>query len=296
MLRKYSEVLIEPVISESARFYLHDEPTLYPQFADLLSFSRELGLSPVPTLSTNGIGLAVRNDWEQMLDELKNSGVKGLNISLFGDLAYHDWFTGKTDSFSQAHIAAERAAAKGFWIHWNLHLTKQNSNEISNLASNMKEQKFHVYVPVYTPRWEKWGSIAATGTQKREISRKLRKLIDENLKTESEWIEICQSGVDLKEYLTHTESNPDHKSKSVYEFDNILYDDVVDYPQFKIGSVHDSSFRDIFSSTDKSEGMKAWESSSIAELAKQYGDPDSDKLDDLRRLWLKWFVKSGGLL
>ena len=165
-----------------------------------------------------------------MLDEFKNSGVKGLNISLFGDQAYHDWFTGETDSFSQAHIAAERAEAKGFWIHWNLHLTNQNLNEISTLASNMKEKKFHVYVPVYTPRWEKWDSIAATGSQISEISEELKKLIDDNLKTESEWIEICQSGIELQEHLTYTESNPEYKSKSVYEFGNILYDDVVDYP------------------------------------------------------------------
>ena len=160
ILDNYARVLDDPVITDSARLAIQDEPTLYPEIIELLSYVRNLGLVYMPLLSTNGIGLVTRKEWKDILKEFRKSGVKVLNMSLFGEKDYHNWFAGRNDSYQLIRRAAQRAKEMGFRLKWNLFVTSQNADQIARLAEELEDDWHSISIPFYSEIWNNNSAIA----------------------------------------------------------------------------------------------------------------------------------------
>jgi len=150
ILDGFAGTLSEPAITKLARFYTLDELTLYPDIIKLLSYSREINVLPIPTLSTNGSGIAIRENWEEIIQELKKSGVHGFNMSFFGNEEYHDWFTGTKGAFNRSIKATRRAEANGLRVHWNLFLTNENVDDMVQLSLKKGDHRKSYSIPLET--------------------------------------------------------------------------------------------------------------------------------------------------
>jgi MoaA/NifB/PqqE/SkfB family radical SAM enzyme len=288
----YSKVLANPAITDSARLAIQDEPTLYPEIIELLSYARELGLVYMPLLSTNGIGLIMRAEWKEILDEFRKSGVKVLNMSLFGEKDYHNWFAGRNDSYQLIRRAAQRAKDTGFRLKWNLFVTSQNADQIARLAEELEEDWHSISIPFYSKNWHNNSALPPSIEDLAPLPKESMQWIESYYKSESQWVDICSNPKEIEKLLSGSEENPDHKSKAIYLRNNILYDYHWDLPQFQLGNIMKDSLRDIYLIEDKSPGIQSWLKSDVSALAEKYGNTENSKLGHLKDYWFVWHLMS----
>ena len=292
MIDNYARVLDDTAITDSARIAIQDEPTLYPEIIELLSYARDLGLVYMPLLSTNGIGLVKRREWKVILEEFRRSGVKVLNMSLFGEKEYHNWYAGRNDSYQIIRRAAQRAKDMGFQLKWNLFATNQNADQIARLAEELEGDWHNISIPFYSETWDDNSSIAPSIEDLALLPKQYLKKIESSRRSESQWIKMCSDKEDISNHLPDSEENPDHRSKGIYERYGILYDYHWDLPQFQLGNIMEDSLRDIYLSEDRSPGMQLWLESDVSALAEKYGNKENSKLDYLMNYWFMWCLKS----
>lgn len=196
MIDNYAGVLDDPAITDSARLCIQDEPTLYPEIIELLSYARKMGIVHLPLLSTNGIGLVTRTEWKEILDEFRRSGVKVLNMSLFGEKDYHNWFAGRNDSYQLIRRAAQRAKDMGFRLKWNLFVTSQNADQIARLAEELEDDWNSISIPFYSETWDNNSALALSieNLALAPLPKESMQWIESYYKSESQWIKICSSG------------------------------------------------------------------------------------------------------
>ncbi|MBD3278222.1 MAG: radical SAM protein [Candidatus Aegiribacteria sp.] len=290
LLDRFAEVLAEPAITEHALFYTMDELTLFPNVLGLLSYARDINILPVPTLSTNGAGIAVREDWEDILQALKDSGVHGFNMSFFGEREYHDWFTGREGSFDRALKATRRAEENGLWVHWNLFLTSQNVEQLARVSSMKSDTKKTFSIPGEVPRWKHHADIHAGIDVFEKIPDELRQFVRDDFHSEREWIEQILSGEFQSEEEDCT-SEPAQRIKGIIQSGDTLYLTNI-YPGFEIGSIAEASLRDQYEDVSQPPGAVFEENMDLVESAKRLGIRESDKAYTIHHLHLKWLVES----
>jgi len=295
ILDKYSEVLS---ITEKPRIYLHDEPTLYPEIIELLIYTSKKGIKPVPTLSTNGVGFVKRDNWKDIISAFIDNGVKGLNMSLFGNKDYHDKFAGFKGSYKIIREAAKRAKALGLWIHWNLFLTKDNIDQMLSLYKELPDKSKVLSIPGSTNKWIKWDNIHITDKEinlitktpeKYFYSQKFPKSKSLYIKSENEWIEMCLKGQNMKKYLENEEDS-DYKSMCLMEQDYNIFD--MTFNQiFKVGNLLKDSLKELYLNEKCSRGLTEFNNSDPAILAKKYGDKNNNKVYYFENIMQTWLLK-----
>jgi len=90
MIDAMAELREEPVIAEKTILYFLDELTLHPQVIEILRYCRERDVLPQQFLVSNGLGIATRDNWKEILNELGKCGLKGFLMTINGDEEYHD--------------------------------------------------------------------------------------------------------------------------------------------------------------------------------------------------------------
>ena len=149
----------EPSIADLVLISFLDELTLHPDVIEILRYCRERNVLPQQTLVTNGHGIAIRDNWQEILDELRKCGLRGFLMTINGDVDYHDWFTGVNGSFEKTQTATRRANEHGFPVHWNMYLTSENVSQVTASARAKGDDRITISIPSPTARWMNWGSI-----------------------------------------------------------------------------------------------------------------------------------------
>lgn len=292
IIDNYAEVLNEPAITESALLYLHDEPTLYPKLLELWRYGYEKGVKPVPTLSTNGFGIVKRKEGEEILAAFKAYGGRGLNMALYGEREYHDWFAGFKGSYDTRREAARKAKVHGFWIHWNIYLTKENIDQIIRLLDELTEDYKDIGGPNFTLKWESWADLHITQKEMDRIPEEYRKFTAEQKwpkyapKSEAEWVRIALSGEDLTLYTKEDEI----PNAWAMDIGGDLFDCEPCLPMFKLGNLKTNSLREIFANGKQSAGWCTLMNTDLALLARKVGDPHNGRLYHFEAIRLKWFL------
>lgn len=299
IIDNYSEVYNSPSITEQARIYIHNEPTIYPEIVELLNYAGSKNIVPVPVVSTNGVGIARRDNWEDIVNTFKTHGVKGLNMSLFGESEYHNEFTGCKDSFEDTLEAARRVKSRGLKVHWNLYLLKDNADQVVNLVEQLPEDSKDICTPCHAENWEIHRNIHPTMTEINkipdDIKSKYLSWLNRNRhkcsedKSEAEWVEICSKGEKWKEYL---EPNWGYESFSLMNLGDDLYDYEVFNPSFKVGNLKQDSLRYLFENRIHSRGYTEFWNSDPVKLSQKYSDSNNESLDCFECIRKKWFLKS----
>ena len=300
IIDKYAELLEHPAVTNKAQLYFHDDPTLYPNIAGLLDHVKSKGLSVCPTLSTNGFGLVKRPDGQEILQAFINSGIKGLNIALYGDREYHDWFAGLNGSFDMRLRAAAMAKEAGLWVHWNLYLTRNNTRQLITLTKELNTKNIDIAPPGFTSNWSRYPALHPTMAEYDIIRREMPEFTYEKrfagnprmgtILPESRWVEICRNADELKPYLEDDNAEPEPVVKTMWlmEIESNLYDSEECFPAYLVGNILRDSLRGIYESGKHSAGYGLLKDENTICLAEQHGDPRGEfigLIDVMRTIW-----------
>lgn len=103
------------------------EPTVHPEFVRLKEYERSLipeaRRHEFDMLSSNGYGLAHRDDWQASYQALAAVGFTGIGFAIHGLEEEHDWFVRRPGAYRDILVAVERTLASGMraqvWICMN---------------------------------------------------------------------------------------------------------------------------------------------------------------------------------
>lgn len=287
MIDGMAETLQKPALTDKVLLYFLDELTLHPKVIEILTYCRERNVLPQQTLVTNGLGIATRDNWEEILSELKMCGLKGFLMTVNGDEEYHDWFTGSKGSFQKTLTATRRANAHGFGVVWNMFLTNDNVDQVVKTARMKGDDKIKISIPGHSTKWRQWSHIHADIDVFSKIPKDCQKYVRQDFRSEAEWVDLI-----LKGELDSPKQEPENienklKVKGYFECNGIVYDAVV-LPEYEAGPVNYETLRELYSSDDLPPGIIADETMDILKMAKKYGDPNSTVAFSLHGLKRKW--------
>lgn len=208
MIDGMAKTLQEPAITKKALVYFLDELTLHPQATEILAYCRECNVLPQPTLVTNGQGIAARDNWREILSELKKCDLNGFLMTINGDEEYHDWFTGRKGSFQRTIEATRRANEYDLWVMWNMYLTNENVDQVVESARMKGDDRIRISVPINTKRWKEWSHIHADIDVFSRIPEDCRQYVRGDYRSESEWIDLI-----LNEGINSLEEKPEDSKK-----------------------------------------------------------------------------------
>ena len=277
MIDGIAELREDPVLAETTILYFLDELTLHPQVIEILQYCRERDVLPQQFLVSNGLGIASRDNWKEILNELKKCGLKGFLMTINGDEEYHDWFTGVTGSFENTLTATRRANECGFKVVWNMYLTNENLAQVIESAKVKGDDRFRISVPSPTTKWMNWLSIHPNISVLSEIPSDMHQfLIHDDYKSEAEWIDLILR--DEMPASNHDDKQDNAKARvgTYYECNGKLYKETT-LPEYEVGPVNYANLRGLYTSSPVPPGVASEKSIDLKKMVQLYGNPSSSK-------------------
>jgi len=113
--------------------YTGYEPLAHPQAAELLRLVAQYNQVKSNIFPTNGIALAMRDDWREVLQVVRETGYTHLWFTLHGIGKVHDRIANRPGAFREMCLAIERGREAGLECEGNLFLTKANIPQFDQL-------------------------------------------------------------------------------------------------------------------------------------------------------------------
>lgn len=239
-----------------------------PHLTDYLRFSRETGAPWASFLQLNGLKLRSREDCAAWLRAAAQEGVKTIDLTLYGDEAYHDRFAGRKGDFAHMMHLLHAASSLGLEVSLSMPLTQENAAMAAPLMerfASLPGVTCRAFLPhskgrgssISHLRLTKSDFAALPGIVLSHFSRA------ETL-TEAEWIA-------RGEY-------PQTTTRTLY---------LVLTPE-TMSSLEQLDFAQVISSLEETHDRYLAAMPSDAQLAALYGDSTNEQLFRLRDLRLKW--------
>jgi hypothetical protein len=114
------------------------EPTAHPDFPAI--FAPDIASEHGGWLVTNGFGLARREDYRGLLDQMCQQGIHTLALTLHGTQEHHDWFVCRLGAYEDILSATRRARQAGFTVHWQVYVDRRGVQGVSRLAELCQEE------------------------------------------------------------------------------------------------------------------------------------------------------------
>jgi hypothetical protein len=122
--------------------YPMHEVVNHPQAVEVLKLFQEI-VSPhekfVDPLPTTGVPIAIRPDWQELLDGIRDLGVTALFFAFHGVGEVHDRFVNRAESYDETCLAVRRARSRGLKVGANVFVTKEMVPQVDELATTLDE-------------------------------------------------------------------------------------------------------------------------------------------------------------
>ena len=269
MIDGLADLYTVPALAKLVLIYFLDEITLHPDVIEILSHCRKRNVLPQQTIATNGLGFAVRDDWEQILIEMKKCGVTGFLMAVNGDEEYHDWFTGHKGSFQNTLKATRRANEFGFKVAWNMYLTSENVSQVTQTARTKGDDRIFFRIPSPTEKWENWSNIHPEIGILKAIPEDCKRYVTQDIKSESDWMNSILNGK-----ITEVPSRAN--IGDYFECNGSTYEVRV-FPEYRVDGIDYSNFGKLYSDEPFPSESTGPRSLSLKELAMLHGDPTSNR-------------------
>jgi hypothetical protein len=127
----YSLDELRSIKNEWGALTIRYEPTAHPDFPEI--FNSDIATEHGGWLVTNGFGLARRDDFLRIIQEMHSMGIDTISFSLHGLREHHDWFVCRTGAFDDILLATKRAKAFGFSTNWQIFVDRAGLSDLPEL-------------------------------------------------------------------------------------------------------------------------------------------------------------------
>lgn len=242
----------------------------YPQLFDNIAFNRASG-APVGGryLQCNGIKVRDQKECDAFAAQLKGAGVDMVDVTFFGDEAYHDQFAGREGDHSFMLQFAHSAVKAGIQCIPTYVITEENKGMLDELLSALRQvadiSDIHGFLPDHRGRGYLLESARLTRASYEALSDAVKSTVNiGRYKTEQEWLSCGR----LPEY-TNREVTVNLREDNIERFERMGCEEIIEY----VEKLDDAYYESI---------------PTINELARMYGDSTNMRLYRLRDLFWKW--------
>ena len=242
----------------------------HPDLRNAIRTLKRLGSPTAKFLQCDGMAMRDEKQCRDLMEMLKDEGVKTLSFTVYGSEKYHDRFAGRRGDFALLLRMMRAASASGISFSTRIPITKENindANELIPLLKNVGNEKVSLFIPHAEGRGKNLEPIRLQAQDLSALSPENREVLNTKIyRTEAEWLSA---------------PSPAQTSRAILI--SLRADNIENYES-----------RDAFSVVEEIEGLdEAYYAAfpSFEELARDYGDPEGQCLYSFRDLWHRYRMR-----
>ena len=239
----------------------------HPNLLGAIDFCRSIGSATGEFLQFDGMRFRTDEELQILLRQLKDHGIKLIDLTFYGTEAYHDRFAARMGDYRLMMNTLAQANKVGLDVTVSIPITHENVEQLDNLIRELEQyrtQRIACFVPHSEGRGRLLDQVRFSEADYEELSENVRSRINTTrFKTEREWL---KSGFPItdKRVLTVT-----LRSENVDYFEDLSFADTIAY----LEKLDDDYYAAI---------------PPVEELARLYGDPNGQRYYSARDLYLHY--------
>ena len=239
----------------------------HPNLLGAIDFCRSIGSATGEFLQFDGMRFRTDEELQILLRQLKDHGIKLIDLTFYGTEAYHDRFAARMGDYRLMMNTLAQANKVGLDVTVSIPITHENVEQLDDLIRELEQyrtQRIACFVPHSEGRGRLLDQVRFSEADYEELSENVRSRINTTrFKTEREWL---KSGFPItdKRVLTVT-----LRSENVDYFEDLSFADTIAY----LEKLDDDYYAAI---------------PSVEELARLYGDPNGQRYYSARDLYLHY--------
>lgn len=237
----------------------------HPRLQEAIRTLRKLGSPTASFLQCDGMKMRDEAACRELIQMLRDEGIRQLNFTVYGLPDYHDRFAGRAGDFALIRRMMEAAREGGLPFTADIPLTRENVGQADALAEQLQaagSEKVRLFIPHEEGRGKLLAGVRLRKTALSTLCPDTRGLLNETIfRTEADW-------------LREPEPIQEHYRLILI---SLRRDNIHDYEQCSALSVLEEL-------EDLDERYYA-AFPAFAELAERYGNPKGDELYRIRDLF-----------
>lgn len=239
----------------------------HPDLLGAIDFCQSIGSATGEFLQFDGMRFRTNEELEALLRQLKDHGIKLIDLTFYGTESYHDRFATRAGDYRLMINTLKQANKVGLDVTVSIPITHENVNQMDELIAELEQyrtQRITCFVPHSEGRGRLLDPVRFSAEDYEKLSENVRsRLNTTRFKTEAQWL---SSGfpVNEKRVLTVT-----LRPENVAFFEGLSCEDTIAF----LEKLDDDYYATI---------------PTVEELAKIYGDPDGKRYYSARDLYLHY--------
>lgn len=239
----------------------------HPDLLGAIDFCRSIGSATGEFLQFDGMKFRTEEELENLLRQLKEHGIRLIDLTFYGTEEYHDRFAARKGDYQLMMRTLLVANRIGMEVNVSIPITQENANQMDALIAELKQyrtQRIACFIPHSEGRGRLLDPVRLSEEDYSKLSQEVRSRINRNrFKTEGEWLHQGFPPVS-KRVLTVTLT-----PQNAALFEGRSFEETIAY----LEKLDDDYYAAI---------------PSVEELAKIYGDPRGSRYYSARDLYLSY--------
>lgn len=239
----------------------------HPDLLDAIDFCQSIGSASGEFLQFDGMKFRADEELEALLRQLKDHGIKLINLTFYGTERYHDRFAARTGDYRLMMRTLTIANKIGLDVTVSIPITHENADQIDQLIAELNQyrtQRIACFIPHGEGRGRLLDSVRFSSEDYSTLSKDVRNRINwSRFKTESQWLR-CGFPATEKRVLTVTLTQ-----QNIDFFERLSFEETIAY----LEKLDDDYYATI---------------PPVEELAKLYGNPKGDRYYSAQDLYLSY--------
>lgn len=296
-----------------AAYPMHEILT-HPEVGGILQLFEEFALSddhsegPFEPIATDGIPLAIREDWPDILEAARTVGTNTFWFALHGIGETHNRIVNRKRAYDELRLAIKRVRAAGFRCGCNVFLTKENIPQFPQMVEalqtmGMDETSWEIAIYSPTVRGRLYEELRPELEEIASLADTIREM---SLFYRDKWanLDACTEAAYYQKTLRGEGEEQDWSFPASDDYVNLVCRSNFDLHSGKAGiygprhgNLREDDMRQVFEKAvecgvvpDEALYFSTNLIPSVSELARQFGDPIGHKIyflaPDMRRCWL----------
>lgn len=164
----------------------------HPNLLGAIDFCRSIGSATGEFLQFDGMKFRTDEELEILLCQLKDHGIKLIDLTFYGTEEYHDRFAARRGDYQLMMRTLEMANKVGIDASTSIPITNENAEQIDALIAELERyrpQRITVFIPHSEGRGRLLNTVRFSAEDYSKLSQNVRSHVNWNrFKTEREWL------------------------------------------------------------------------------------------------------------